>query len=136
MHPRLKKEGASAQFHHERTKTMEDSRTFTYTVYQKNEGKFKLARFLLILLYIAFVGTYVALTASRIPWVISVLPIFLWMLIFFTWRYVKLSYEYHIESGDWVFTKIQSERFRRPMGTFKIKDLLEIAPLTDAPAKN
>ncbi len=115
---------------------MEDSRTFTYTVAQKNEGKWKLARFALILFYLIFAGTYVALTASRIPWVISVLPILVWILFFFTWRFVDVSYEYHIESGDLIFTKVMRDKFRRPMRTFKIKDLEAVAPLTDAPSQS
>jgi hypothetical protein len=111
---------------------MEDFNTYEYAAEQKNEGKFKTLRLLVILGYVLFAAAYAVVFAAilKIPQVIAVLPIFIWMLVFFTWKYTKPDYRYVIERGDMVFTVVYGKKKKgaKPKTSFKVSSAVAIAP--------
>lgn len=110
----------------------DDERTCEYSVMQKIEGKWRLARVLLIVLYAVFAIAYFAFcVAIKFFPIAGFTPLFTWMLVFFTWRYVSVTYRYEIVSGDFIFTKLLNDRYKKKMFTLKIKDLERIAPYHD-----
>ena len=116
----------------------ENSNYTEYTVEQKAEGKYLTRRILLVLLYVVFtIGYFLFFTIGPIKLypLIAILPIFLWILIFFTWRYVAVEHEYTIASGTMTFSDIYGNRSRRTLLEAKIKDMSEIAPLTEESRK-
>ena len=110
----------------------DDSRACEYTVSQKIEGKWKLWRFLLIIGYLVFsVGYFGFCMAIHFLPLGCFTPLFTWIVIFLTWRYVSVSYQYQIVSGEMKFKRILSDRYKKPLFTFKIKDFDHIAPYND-----
>ena len=110
----------------------DDGRSCEYSVVQKIEGKWVLRRILLIALYVVFaVGYFAFCVAIKFYPIACFTPVFTWMLIFFTWRYVSVTYRYEISSGDWIFTKILNDRYKKKMFTLKVKDAERIAPYAD-----
>ena len=88
-----------------------------YGVEKKGEGKNRIARILLVCLYIVFSSLYAGFFISvRIPHLIAILPILLWILIFFTWRLVKYDCEYRIEKGEMIFSHSQTSYLSKPNG--------------------
>lgn len=109
-----------------------DRRSCEYTVSQKIEGKWRTRRVLLILSYVLFsIGYFALCVAIRFYPLACFTPLFTWMLVFFTWRYVSVAYRYEIVSGDWIFTRVMSDRFYKKMFTLKVKDAERIAPYSD-----
>ena len=103
-----------------------------YTVAQKPEGKYRVRRLLLIALYILYPLTFMVICASiNLPMLIIFTPVTLWMLIFFTWRYVSVEHEYMIASGTVTFVDIFGGRTRRVLFSCEIRDMMQIAPLTE-----
>ena len=110
----------------------DDSRTCEYSVYQKMEGKWRTLRILLIVGYVfVAVGYFSFCMAIKFFPIAAFTPLFTWMAVYFTWRYVSVAYRYEIASGDWIFTKIMSERHKKSMFRLKIKDMERIAPYHD-----
>lgn len=104
--------------------------SFNETEYQwskKADGVNRLARFLLILLYIAFSGLYITLVAvltKALP-LFALFPIFLWMLIFFTWKLVSYDCYVEIRGGRLECGKVivrKSGKRRRPIVTLALRD--------------
>lgn len=109
-----------------------DSRSCEYTVLQKTEGKWRAFRILLVSAYILFaLGYFLLCVIIRFYPLACFTPLFTWMVIFFTWRYVSVAYRYEIVSGDWIFTRVMSDRFYKKMFALKIKDAIRIAPYHD-----
>ncbi len=103
-----------------------------YAVAQKPEGKYRLRRILLITLYVLFPIAYMVVCASvSLPMLIIFTPVTLWMLIFFTWRYAAVEHEYMIASGTITFVDIYGGRSRRVLFSCEIRDMMQIAPLTE-----
>lgn len=103
-----------------------------YTVDQKAEEKYLRNRILLIVLYVAFGLLYfIGMSLIKMPMLICVLPVFIWMLVFFTWRYVSVEHEYAIVSGTVTFADVYGGRSRKTIAEAKIRDMEEIAPLTE-----
>ncbi len=101
-----------------------------YGVEKKAEGKNKLARILLICLYIGFASFYAGFFIMvTIPQVIAILPIFLWILIFFTWRLVKYDCEYKIEQGEIIFFISYSEKKKKEKLRARIREAKAILPI-------
>ncbi len=103
-----------------------------YTVTQKPEGKYRLFRTGMILLYILFAVTFFLLCTAgpvKIPMLIALLPVSLWILVYYTFRYVSLEYEYTLSSGVMTFVTVYGGRTRRVLFALPIKDMTEIAPL-------
>lgn len=102
-----------------------------YTVAQRPEGKYRIRRLLLIALYILYPLAFMVICATaNLPMLIIFTPVTLWMLIFFTWRYVSVEHEYMIASGTITFVDIYGGRSRRVLFSCEIRDMMQIAPLT------
>lgn len=118
---------------------MNDNSHYTeYTVEQKSEGKYRTRRLLLVLAYIVYaIAFFLFFTVGpiRIYPLIALLPVSLWMIVFFTWRYVSVEHEYTIASGTMTFADIYGGRSRKTMLEVKIKEMSEIAPLTEEARK-
>jgi len=111
---------------------MNEFSTYEFVVSQKIEGKWRLARFGMIALYVGFVlGALLAGISLNILPPLALVPVFTWMLVFFTWRYVSVEYEYSITSGEFVFSKIYGSRSRRTVLKLMLRDAVRIAPLED-----
>ena len=72
-----------------------------FAVARKTDGKIKMQRFFLVLLYIAFAVAYclVFLVLVKMGPVIAILPLFLLMMWFFTWKLTKIEYMYIVTQG-------------------------------------
>ena len=106
--------------------------TYEYTVEQKSEGKFKLIKLGLMVLYILY-----PVLLMTVVFITQLFPLFAlvvvteWMLVYFTWKYAKPEYEYSVTSGRVTFSVIYGKRSRKEMLNFAIKDCLQIAPATE-----
>lgn len=110
---------------------MREFKTYEYVVAQKTEGKRRLEKPGMILLYVAFIiAWFIFGFVSKMFPLLELIPVTLWMLVFFTWRYVKVEYEYSIESGDMTISNIYGGRSRKKIVTFKLKDCSLIAPVS------
>lgn len=112
---------------------MNEFSTYEFVVPQKIEGRWKLARIGLIVLYVCFaLGTSLFLAIGlSVPQLVALVPVFTWMLVFFTWRYVAVEYECSITSGELTFSKIYNNRSRRTVLKLMLRDALRIAPLNN-----
>lgn len=111
---------------------MSDFNSFEFAVEQAKEGKWKLARFGMVCLYILYAAAIAVIIYLALPAMIplyALVPITLWIIIFFTWRYVSLEYEYSIMSGELTFSKIYGGRSRREVMKMRLRDASLIAPL-------
>ena len=112
---------------------MNEFSTYEFVVAQKSEGKWRLARIGMVLLYVCFVlGTLLAGISLNVLPPLALVPVFTWMLVFFTWRYVSVEYEYSITSGELIFSKIFGNRSRRTVLKLMLRDAVRIAPLDHA----
>ena len=109
---------------------MNEFSTYEFVVAQKNEGKWRLARFGMIAFYVGFVlgAALTGISLNILP-PLALVPVFTWMLVFFTWRYVSVEYEYSITSGELTFSKIFGNRSRRTVLKLTLRDAIRIAPL-------
>lgn len=108
---------------------MDNFNTYEHGAEQKNEGKWRIYRLLLILAYTLFVTAYfLAIYISRIFPLGALIPVFLWILVHFTWRYVKPDYKYTVESGYFTFTKIYASKTKKQVARFLISSAVAIAP--------
>ncbi len=112
---------------------MNEFSTYEFTVHQKTEGKWLLARIGMLLLYVAFVGGWLIFGFSLSLFVplLALIPVSTWILVYITWRYVSVEYEYSITGGELTFSKIYGGRSRRKVMTLKLRDAVRIAPLED-----
>ena len=110
---------------------MNEFSTYEFSVKQRIEGKWILARAGLIFLYVSFVAGWLifGFTLRLVVPLLALIPLTTWMLIFFSWRFVSVEYEYSITSGELTFSKIYGRRTRRAVLTIKLKDAVRIAPL-------
>lgn len=116
---------------------MNEFATYEYTVRQKIEGKWILARVGLIFLYLSFVFAWVIFglrTRIFVP-LLALIPVTTWILIFVTWRYVSVEYEYSVTSGIFTFTKVFGGKSRKKAVEFCLRDAIMIAPLDDEKAR-
>ena len=112
---------------------MNEFSTYEFVVAQKSEGKWRLARIGLVLLYVCFVlGAMLTGISLNVLPPLALVPVFTWMLVFFTWRYVSVEYEYSITSGEFVFSKVFGNRSRRTVLKLMLRDATRIAPLDHA----
>lgn len=110
---------------------MQEFITYEIARPQKIEGKWILARVLLILFYIVFVtAVLIAGFITRILWpLLALIPISLWVLVFITWRYVSVEHEYSATSGTLTYSKIYGNKSRRRILDISLKNAVRIAPL-------
>lgn len=116
---------------------MNEFATYEYTVRQKIEGKWILARIGMIFLYFSFVLAWLIFgvrTRIFVP-LLALIPVSSWVLIFATWRYVSVEYEYSITSGMFTFTKVFGGKSRKKAVEISLRDAILIAPLDDEKAR-
>lgn len=105
--------------------------TYEYTVEQRPEGRFRLMRIGLILLYILYPILFLTVAfITNLFQLFALVAVTEWMLVYFTWKYVKPEYEYSVTSGRVTFSVIYGRRTRKEKLSFTIKNCLMIAPLT------
>ncbi len=109
-----------------------DIADYEFSVSQKNEGKWRLFKWLLLLFYTAFAGAYFAFIykIGFIP-LGALIPLFLWILVFFTWKYTKPDYKYKISEAHISFYKIIGKR-QKEILKIKIAEAKYIIPLEQA----
>jgi len=108
---------------------MDDFNTYEYAAEQKSEGKWKLARILLLSSYVLFVAAYfLVLYKIRLIPLFAITPIIVWILVFFTWRYTKPDYRYTIEKGSFSFYVCYGKKTKRKKTEFAISSAEAIAP--------
>ena len=111
---------------------MEGFNSYEYGAEQKAEGKFLVAKLLLLFLYVAYtVAYFVIIFVTRIFPLGALIPVTLWMLIFFTWRYISPDYKYEIEGGTFTFYKNygKTDKSKKKKSEFKISGAEAIAPI-------
>ncbi len=114
----------------------DDANHAEYTTIKKYEGKYALARVLMILGYVLFpIVGIVAIAASPLSafviWFIALFPLMLSIIVPLTYRYVQIEYEYSIDSGIITFSEIYGRRSRKQKYEVKISDAIAIAPYRD-----
>ena len=106
---------------------------YEYTVAQKNEGKWKRRKNLMLSAYFLYVLAYfLIIYKTRIIPLGALIPITLWILIFFTWRYVKPEYQYKITEANLIYSIIYGSRTKKQITSFRICDADYILPLAEA----
>ncbi|MBQ8552146.1 MAG: hypothetical protein IJ428_04955 [Clostridia bacterium] len=100
-----------------------------YGVKKKVEGKYKIARILMVCGYVAFALSYFMFFVSmNILPVIALLPVFTWIITFFTWRYVSIEYEYYILDGEFRLLEVFGSKSMRELCRVRISAMEMIAP--------
>ncbi len=103
-----------------------------YGVKKKAEGKYGLARILMIAAYVVFAaGFFTFFATMNILPVIALLPVLTWILTFFTWRFVSIEYEYYILDGEFKLIEVYGAKSMRELCRVRISAMEEIAPLRD-----
>ena len=113
---------------------MNEFSTYEFAVDQKIEGRWLLARILLVIFYVLVAaGILLAGVGTKIfvP-LLALVPVLIWLLVFVTWRYTDVTYEYSITSGVLTFAKIYGNRSRRVFLELNLREASRIAPLDDA----
>ena len=87
---------------------------FEYAVEEKNGGKNRLLRAILILFYILYSAAFfLAFYMLLVPQLIALLPFTLLIIVPLTWRYVSVTHEYIISTGEISFANIYANRKRK-----------------------
>ena len=108
---------------------MEANHEFDYTVNKKVEGKYLLARILMILGYVVFGCVYFfGLALAHLYPLIAFIILLEWILIFFTWRFVSIEYRYETVSGGIKFFKVYGGKKKKLVLEKRIKEFEIIAP--------
>ncbi|MBR2343280.1 MAG: hypothetical protein IKA64_03405 [Clostridia bacterium] len=114
-----------------------DSPSYTEYAYEKKpEGALRTFRFLLVLLYIAFVGLlFLFCYLSKLIPLFALAPVFTWMLVFFTWRYVSYDIYYTFNHGEMEFGTYKTTKGgarRRPRFTVDVRLAEAVVPYSNA----
>ena len=103
-----------------------------YGTRKKPQGKYGLARALVITAYILFAlgyaGTFMAFNILPI---IALTPVLTWILVFFTWRFVSVEYEYYIMDGEFKLIKVYGSKNMRVLCRTRVSGMTLIAPYRD-----
>lgn len=107
-----------------------------YTVAKKVEGKYRLARILYIVGFIAVIVLVIALLSIPLGSYGVLAGLALsglggWMLWFFTHRYVEIEYSYAIENGELICTEIYGNKSDKLLLHTKISNVERTAPYED-----
>ena len=111
----------------------ESRNTFvSYAVTKKREGKYKLARILMVAGYILvdIVYLFLILVLTKIPMLGAFVPLLTWVLVYFTWCFVSVEYEYTIEGGVMTMREVFGNRYCRTLARERISSMSRIAPYT------
>lgn len=100
-----------------------------YGVAKKKEGKYRTARILMILAYVAFSAAYIIGFGSIGFFAfIAILPLILWILISLTWRFVSIEYEYCILDGEFRMLKLYGLKSMRELCRVRVSAMKTVAP--------
>ena len=105
-----------------------------YFVQRKPEGRYKLARTLVVLTYILIPLIIVTILAFISPMLMTVgalFPLFIWMAVHFTWLFVSQAFFYSVDSSVFTLVKVYGGRKEREMLSVKVKNFSVIAPYSD-----
>ena len=105
-----------------------DFNCYEFSYEQKNEGKWKFFKALLLLAYALYTAIYLFLIIkfAFVP-LGALIPFTLWIIVYFTWRYTKPEYKYKIESGYLVYSVSYGKRDKEKL-RIHIADAKMIAP--------
>lgn len=109
----------------------DDERSVAMSILPALDKKLKTRRFLLILLYVGFVGLWaiaLAVLQTYAVYVAALSLVTLLILIFFTWRYAKVEYEMTVNMGKLGAAVIYGGLTRKELFSCRIQDLKVIAP--------
>ena len=107
-----------------------------YTVAKKVEGKYRLARILYIVGFIAVIVLVIFLLSIPLDFYGVLAGLALsglggWMLWFFTHRYLEIEYSYAIENGELICTEIYGNKSDKLLLHTKISNVERTAPYED-----
>ncbi len=107
-----------------------DINNFEYAVMQKNIGKLKKRKNLLIISYIIFTVVYFTLifTSKLLP-LGAVYPFLMYILVLSTYKYVQIDNKYTIISGSLIFARKYGNSKPKVLAEFKLKTAEIIAPI-------
>ena len=95
---------------------------------QQREGKWKLYKWLLLLLYVAYTVTYLfVIIETRFFPLGALIPVTLWIIVHFTWRYTNPDYKYVVDAGVLTFY-VSYDKKTREKFKIHLKEALAIAP--------
>lgn len=121
-------------------KEEEESEHFAqFTVTHRPDGKTKLKRFLLIILYAAFAGAFIVIftVLTKMAAVVALLPFLMWILWFFTWKYTQIEYCYVVCKNVFYIYKINGYGKAKEIMTFPVSACESVSPaenITEADA--
>ena len=102
---------------------------FEYAVEEKNSGKNRLLRTMLVLAYVVYSAAFFILFYTLlIPQIIALLPFTLLIIVPLTWRYVSVTHEYIISTGEISFAHIYANRKRKEIVKLPIRELCRVEP--------
>ena len=107
-----------------------DINNFEYAAMQKNVGKLKNRKILLITSYVLFTLVYFTMIfiSKRLP-LGAIYPFLLYILFLLTYRYVQIDNKYTITSGTLIFTRKYGNSKPVTLTEFKLKSAELVAPI-------
>ncbi len=100
-----------------------------YGVEKKKEGKYKLARALMVcgyaLFVVGFAGFFIGMNILPI---IAITPVLTYILVLATWRFVSIEYEYCILDGEFRMLKLYGSKSMRELCRVRVSAMKAIAP--------
>ena len=106
-----------------------------YVYDQKSEGKVKVKRTLMVLLYVAFAAGFFALCMAINIFLFAIGPLLVYILYLCTWRLVKYDCYWSFGQGHLEVGRIKANKHGRhkvPRLTVHVKEALDIGYYTDA----
>ena len=109
---------------------MNENNEFDYTVAKKVEGKYRIYRILMVLLYVLFGSVYfIGMAIAHLYPIMAFTPLLVWILVFFTWRFVSIEYRYETVSGGIKFYNVYGGKKKKLILEMRIKEFEEISPI-------
>ena len=101
---------------------------------KKKEGKYALARVLMIFFYIFATLAYVffCTAVKYFLWFLVILPVFVMVIIYFTWWRVSIDYKYIVDHAVFCVKAVYGDRYERVLFEEKIREISIIAPYKNA----
>ncbi len=113
---------------------MNDELSFNGAEFAKpveNKGKYKIKRWLFILLYVAFAGgyLYLALGLTKAAAIIAILPLLIYILFLATWRYCNFEWLIRVNVGKITIYHVYNKK-EKEKHSFQAKSILSALPDT------
>lgn len=104
-----------------------------FSVTKKKEGRYALARVLMIFFYIFATLAYIIFcSAVKIfLWFLVALPVFVMLIIYLTWWRVSIDYKYTVDHAVFCVKAVYGDRYERVLFEEKIREISLIAPYKD-----